>query len=93
MDEASRKLARHALGLPNDQRKSYRNRYFANSEGRVFDIWCGLVEQGLAVGPEMATGISLARFELTDVGAKLSLEPGETLCREDFPNATRRVSA
>ena len=41
---AQLELARHALGLPNDRRRSYRNRYLA---GGGSPEWDAMVEAGL----------------------------------------------
>lgn len=82
MNETQRKLARHALGLPNSMRRSYRNRYHSNRQGEAFNAWLGLKERGLAVQDD---DHSYAVFYLTQVGAETALEPGETLDPEDFP--------
>jgi hypothetical protein len=80
-----RRLARHALGLPNDMRRSYRNRFYAiagHSE------WGAMVTAGLAEASEAAHGMQW--FGLTRAGAAVALDRGETLCPEDFPPATAR---
>jgi hypothetical protein len=77
-------LARHALGL--DRRKfSYRNYYVVGS-GNDHTAWIGLVKRGLALrrpGDDLTGGSDI--FYLTRAGALAALEPGETLCEEDFP--------
>ena len=84
MTPTQRKLARHALGLPNATRVSYRNRYVADYAPGVYDQWAEMTEAGLA---EMAPAVipGQRRFWLTEIGALLALEPGEMLCPEDFP--------
>mgnify|MGYP001563449721 CR=1 FL=1 len=77
-----RKLARHALGLPNDRKQSYRNRYYSAKEGEAASAWADLVAQGLAARDDaQATNVC---FYLTGSGALAALDPGESLDREDF---------
>lgn len=79
------KLARHALGLPNNFMRSYRNRYAAGIGTTQEAAWDDLVSKGMA---ERGTnGIAIVGFCLTLEGAKAALEPAETLDREDFPEA------
>lgn len=89
MTPKQRKLARHALGLPNRARRSYRNRFVATyCEGGDYDQWSEMTDAGLAERAPVLTGSQgrkRARFWLTEVGARAALDPGETLCREDFP--------
>jgi hypothetical protein len=80
-------LARHALGLPNKTRTSYRNRFIAGVGNDDFAEWSQMVADGNA---EMRDGKSLpyagaSLFWLTDSGARKSLKPNERLDREDFP--------
>lgn len=77
------KLARHALGLPNHMRRSYRNRYYASANGPHYEAWQGLVSAGLAQGERLASG--MVYYELNEQGARMALEGGERLCPEDFP--------
>jgi hypothetical protein len=77
------KLARHALGLPNDQKRSYRNRYFTPIGSRAYVEWCDMVADGMARGKEDG---SRAFFWMTLEGAIEASEPGETLDMEDFEN-------
>lgn len=84
-----RELARHALGLPNKKRTSYRNHYVVDG-GTDHDEWCALVGAGLArmqKGKEITGGMD--GFWLTEAGARLALEPGEKLDAEDFPLAAK----
>lgn len=77
------RLARHALGLPNDQRRSYRNYYVAALHTLGEMTWDDLVRSGMAErGENRRTSVG---FCLTDKGAAAALEPGETLDPEDFP--------
>ena len=78
-------LARHALGLPNDRRRSYRNRFYLKrtlAEDSSYMEWSGLVAAGLA---EMSPGENLDCFYLTRAGAEMALLSGESLDPEDFP--------
>lgn len=87
MTPAQKELARHALGLPNRQRKSYRNRFVAGNGHPDYLDWLVMVEDGNA---ERRGGKALPYggddfFWLTRKGAEAALEPGEKLCPEDFP--------
>lgn len=85
MTPEQKKLARHALGLPNDRKRSYRNRFFAGPADT--QQWDAMVEAGEAHG-EKASARQKDEpvfFWLTFPGARRALEPGETLCSEDFP--------
>jgi len=78
VNEAQKKLARHALGLSTGYArggKSYRNRYIAGQCHKDFD---DMVGDGLAT---YERGV----YYMTRKGAELALLPGETLCGEDFP--------
>lgn len=76
-------LARHALGLPNDRRRSYRNRYLA---GGPSPEWSGMVDAGMAERGETCSR-GMTWFWLTRAGAQAVLKRGERLCSEDFPLA------
>lgn len=82
-------LARHALGLPNSFRTSYRNRYMVPQGTADYRDWLQMVAEGNATRPKdhaakkWPTGDRM--FYLTKAGAELALEPGEKLDREDFP--------
>lgn len=83
------KMARHALGLPNKARKSYRNRYTVGVLSQAFEAWSALVDAGLATAhPHDMDGeqrIGLVTFCLTRSGAEAVLARGERLGAEDFP--------
>ena len=86
MTRRQRQLARHALGLPNRHRTSFRNYYLAAYAPGVYDVWSAMEDAGLAEGGAIRNG---ARpFWLTHKGALAALETGETLCPEDFPVQT-----
>lgn len=81
-----RDLARHALGLPNKQRRSYRNHY-CGPGGSALDAWEAMVSAGLAkkrAGSMLTGGDDL--YHLTRAGAEAALDPRESLCPEDFPS-------
>lgn len=87
MTDPWRGLARHALGLPNDRLRSYRNR-FVTGPGPDGAAWSGMVAAGLAetrAGQRLPFG-GADLYWLTREGAMSALEPGETLCPEDFPS-------
>lgn len=80
-----RDLARHALGLPNKRRRSYRNR-FVTFGGPNHDVWMAMVAMGAArrcAATELTGGGDF--FWLTPDGAAAALETREKLCPEDFP--------
>ena len=79
MTPEQKRLARHALGLPNDKMESYRNRYHV-SMGAAFFEWERMAESDLAYNHSRG-----GSFHLTRKGAELALEPGERLDPEDFP--------
>lgn len=85
MTPRQRKLSRHALGLPNNRRRSYRNRFFVPADHPECDEWKALVDAGLAKhrGTEGRAG---EMFTLTLEGAQAALLKHETLCHEDFPD-------
>jgi len=85
MTPAQRGLARHALGLPNDRRRSYRNRYFVAAAGDVFDAWQAMVAAGDAADMPITSMRNSVGFELTRQGALAALCQNESLCPEDFP--------
>lgn len=75
-------LARHALGLPNDTRRSYRNRYAAPRNSENCAAWETMRAKGAA--DVFAYSEFLKHFELTKDGAEAALEDGESLDLEDF---------
>jgi len=78
-----RRVARHALGLPNLNRESYRNRYSASLGNPAEARWRGMVERGIA--ELTSVDRTMAHFALTRSGALAALDKGERLDREDFP--------
>lgn len=81
MSEDEKRLARHALGLPNEKRVSFRNRYIAPVGGPAEETWRAMVERRFAEPSSLGTG----SFVLTIKGAMEAIEEGEALDREDFP--------
>lgn len=84
------RLARHALGLPNKARRSYRNRFYA---GGQHPEWRAMEAAGLAEADTIPTATGMTWFWLTRAGAEAALDPGERLCREDFPPPPRSRGA
>ena len=73
-----RELARHALGLPNDTARSYRNRYNCDRLHPRFNSWERMVRKGLAARDLFETnGRRSFIFRMTPKGAALALDPGE----------------
>ena len=89
MTPRQKELARHALGLGNGQKKSYRNRFVAGPGHPDYNDWMIMMAASEAYRREAKTLPFGADdlFRLTTRGAMAVLEPGETLCREDFPEA------
>lgn len=86
MTPKQRKLARHALGLPNKMRMSYRNRFIAGLDHDDYAEWTRMVAEGNA---EMRHGGTMpyagdSLFWLTETGARQALNPREKLDPEDF---------
>jgi hypothetical protein len=79
------KMARHALGLPNGSKRSYRNRYCAALGSKAEKAWNDLVRRSHAErGVEQ---VNTAIFHLTESGARIAIDPTERLDPEDFPVA------
>lgn len=92
MTPAQIELARHALGLPNRSRKSFRNHYVTGEGDPAYVNWCAMVEAGEARGKkasQLTGGDPL--FWLTRKGAEAALRLGERLDPEDFPAHERRL--
>lgn len=86
MTPEQRDLARHALGLPNGRNRSYRNRFVTGPECEDHAPWIAMVKSYLARGVKNRRIYGgMDYFWLTPAGAALALDPGETLCQEDFP--------
>lgn len=74
------KLARHALGLPNKQRKAYRNRFVAHADSPDGHLWSEMVHAGFAVcTPDDIRPDGWKVFRLTIAGAFTALEDSETI--------------
>ncbi len=86
MTPEQKALARHAIGLPNKRKMTYRN-HFVTGEGSLdHPAWMQMVSDGNAWrrnGSPLTGGDDL--FGLTRAGAELALNKGERLCLEDFP--------
>jgi hypothetical protein len=85
MTPKQKQLARNALGLPNERKQSYRNRFVLGngSTNPNRPAWKKMVSYGHAIRSTLCDGQTV--FLLTHVGAKTALNRGETLCPEDFP--------
>lgn len=79
-------LARHALGLKDGHKQSYRNYFVAGQDHPDFPNWQAMAKAGEAFhhGPNPIFGGDYC-FVLTRDGAKAALRPGERLDTEDFP--------
>lgn len=86
MSPDEKRLARHALGLPNKDKISTRNVFFATPGSTPHEIWISMAGRGLA---DLETGFpghsGADLFCLTRMGAEQALAPGETLRDLHFP--------
>jgi hypothetical protein len=83
MTSEQRKLARHALGLPNKLNTSYRNHYCIGRGGDGYEEWEAMVAAGEAVrrtGPHWG-GDDM--FHLTLKGGLAARDAKEHLSREE----------
>ena len=83
-------LARHALGLPNRRRQTYRNHFVTGEGAEDHARWTEMAASGWAVrrkGGPLTGGDDL--FMLTRTGAQLALRRGERLDPKDFPTPPR----
>lgn len=87
MTKKQRVLARHALGLPNSEGRSYRNRFLVAEGAAGHKEWHGLAVDGLARRFRRHNGGACDLFVLTLEGARRALKTGERLDAEDFPAA------
>ena len=83
MNDIQRKLARHALGVPNKQNKSYRNRYCTGPSRVDYAEWEAMVAEGDAVKRDGPLWGGDSMFYLTLKGALAVREPKEHISRED----------
>lgn len=85
MSDRMRDLARHALGLPNARRRTYRN-HFCTGEGDAnWHEWMMMTAAGFATKHNPSwihAGNSM--FRLTRAGANAALDTSEQLCAEDW---------
>lgn len=78
-------LARHALGLDDRRKQSYRNRFCAGPGHDDYAAWVAMVADGNAEQHKSKLYAGDSMFFLTKAGATAALRPGETLDPEDFP--------
>lgn len=81
MNSEQVRMARHALGLPNDNHQSYRNHFCLYRDSDGYAAWEDLVAKGFAT---KYTGQKMDVFHLTAAGAKLVITGPEKLDTEDF---------
>jgi hypothetical protein len=83
--ENQKELGRHALGLPNNHRTSFRNHFCAGVDHSDYADWMDMVQKGYATrrkGNEITGGDDV--FWLTKAGAIRCLMPSENLDEADF---------
>ena len=91
MSPEQRELARHALGLPNKRRESFRNHYAIDAGCPDHDLWLAMVAAGEARRrANVAWMGGMDQFWLTRSGAESALEPKERLDPEDFPDPSTK---
>lgn len=85
MTENQIELGRHALGLPNKYRESYRNHFVAGSTHDDYAEWMVMVSEGNAIRlePSELYGGDFC-FSLTRFGAEKCLREKERLDPEDL---------
>lgn len=86
LSETELQLARHALGLPNKRKMSYRNNFVTGSGSVDYAPWKSMVVKGAAtcrMNVSWLGGDDI--FHLTIAGAIAALAKGERLSPEDFP--------
>jgi hypothetical protein len=79
-------LARNALGLPNHNRRSYRNSFVVGIDCVDYDAWYDMAMRGLAIrydGAKLPFG-GMDLFKLTLLGASQALVGREALDTDDF---------
>ena len=84
------KLARHAIGLPNKRKTSYRNHFVTGEGSGDYADWNAMVDAGMAKvrrNVEICGGDDY--FRLTIEGAKTALAKDEKLSAEDFPQVAQ----
>jgi hypothetical protein len=85
-------LARHALGLPNKRRCSYRNHFVTGPGSSDWDDWQAMVTAGYACRhePRALFGGDYC-FCLTRAGADAALKSGERLDSEAWPSVVKKT--
>jgi len=83
-------LARHALGLPNKRRTSFRNYFVCCPGHRDYLNWSAMLTEGNAnISGSLIAGHGDYYFFLTQAGAEAALKAGEFLSIEDFRKSKR----
>lgn len=77
-------MARHALGLPNSKRTTYRNRYCLGRGDEGYADWEDLVSRNLAIKQTGTFWGGDDMFYLTLEGARAALHRGEHISREEM---------
>ena len=80
-----KEIARHMLGLPNKQRRSYRNRFCADEGHDDYPKLKAMYDAGYLRRRAAGDTWVADMWWLTREGAQLALNKDERLCPEDFP--------
>ena len=83
MTYTQRQLARHALGLPNKKKMSFRNRFCTGPGSSDWPEWIDMVANGEAVKRDGPCWGGYSMFHLTLNGALPAKDPKENLSPED----------
>lgn len=86
LSDEEKKLCRHALGLPNAKKKSYRNHFVTSKGGRDAEVFEVMHDKGLVLrqANNKLLGSGDVFYRLTRAAAAACLEPGERLDQTDF---------
>lgn len=80
-NQRERDLMRHCLGLRDGAKVASRNHYCAGTAAEA-EVWRGLVARGLAKAWPTKDSSTDPIFEVLEVGAKMVLDPGDTIDHE-----------
>ena len=90
MSEKQQDMARHALGLPNREYRSYRNHFCIGPGGDGYEDWLDLASKGLAIRRTVSHWGGDDMFYLTLKGALMARLPNESISAEDALDMRRR---
>jgi hypothetical protein len=87
MTQKQIELIRHALGLGRGHTVSYRRYFVAGGGHEDHEDWLAMERDGCAIQRKFSVlPAGDVLFIVTRKGAEAALQPGESLCAEDFPS-------